>query len=235
MKHLRGAATCLVALVLVTGCASTKVSDRQQMVTGPLPRPGNVWVYTFAASAADVPSYSELAGQATQPAARATPEEEAIGRKLGTEIAAQLVKEIRDMGLPGQWATAATQPQVNDIVIRGYLVSVDQGSAAGRMIIGFGAGGSELRTVVEGYQMTPQGLRKVGSGTVDATGSKTPGGVLGAATFLATGSPIGLIVGGGLKVYGEASGSATVEGRAKQTAKEIGAIVKKRAQKEGWI
>lgn len=235
MSDLRGAVMCLIGLVAVAGCASTEVSNREQLATGRLPRPASIWVYNFAASAAEVPGYSELAGQASRPAAPPTAEQEAVGRKLGSEIAAQLVKEVRDMGLPAQWATAATQPQVNDIVIRGYLVSVDQGSAAGRMIIGFGAGGSELRTVVEGYQMTPQGLRKVGSGTVEATGGKAPGGILGAATFLATGSPVGLIVGGGLKVYGEASGGATVEGRAKQTAKEIGEVLKKRAQQEGWI
>jgi hypothetical protein len=50
-----------------------------------------------------------------------------------------------------------------------------------------------------------------------------------------TGNPIGLVVGGGMKVYGEASGSATIEGRAKATAKEISDQLKIRFQEEGWI
>jgi hypothetical protein len=103
------------------------------------------------------------------------------------------------------------------------------------LTIGFGSGGSELSTVVEGYQVTAQGLRKIGSATLDAKGNKTPGAAVGGATWLATGSPVGLIVSGGMKLYGEASGSATVEGRAKQTAKEIAERMKLRFQEEGWI
>ena len=68
--------------------------------------------------------------------------------------------------------------------------------------------------MVEGYQMTATGLRKLGSGTVGSTGSKGPGMGVGAAAWLVTGSPVGLIVGGGLKVYGEASGNSKIEGRA---------------------
>ena len=110
---------------------------------------------------------------------------------------------------------AGTTPQINDLVIRGYLLSIDEGSAAKRVAIGFGSGASELRVAVEGFQMTAQGLRKLGSGTTDSGGSKGPGGVLGVAALIATGNPVGLIIGTGVKVYGEESGSSTVEGRAK--------------------
>ena len=103
------------------------------------------------------------------------------------------------------------------------------------MTIGFGSGGSELTTVVEGYQMTANGLRKLGSATTGAEGSKGPGASLGAAGWLITGSPVGLIVGGGMKIYGEASGNAKIEGRAKATAKEIADVLKQRFQEEGWI
>jgi hypothetical protein len=125
--------------------------------------------------------------------------------------------------------------KVNDIVIRGYLVSIETGSAAKRMTLGFGSGGSELATAVEGYQMTATGLRKLGSATTGAEGGKGPGASLGAAGWLITGSPVGLIVGGGMKIYGEASGSATIEGRAEATAKEITGLMKQRFQEEGWI
>jgi hypothetical protein len=83
--------------------------------------------------------------------------------------------------------------------------------------------------------MTTGGLRKLGSGELNAQGSKGPGAAVGGAAWLVTGSPIGLIVGGGMKVYGEASGSAKVEGRAKQTAKEIAEQIKIRCQQQGWI
>ena len=38
-----------------------------------------------------------------------------------------------------------------------------------------------------------------------------------------------------MKVYGEASGSDTIEGRAKATAKEIADVLKQRFQQQGWI
>src|SRR5277367_6581255 len=41
---------CLSAVVVISGCASTEVSDRQQLVTGQLPRPSIILVYDFAAT-----------------------------------------------------------------------------------------------------------------------------------------------------------------------------------------
>jgi hypothetical protein len=226
---------CLLALLTVAGCASTKVTSRHQLVTGRLPRPAHIWVSDFAATSTDVPADSALAGQYAAPPAPQTAEQLATGRRLGAEIAAQLVEQIRGMGMPAERAAIGTRPQVNDIVIRGYLLSVEEGSAAKRVAIGFGSGGSELRTAVEGYQMTAQGLRKLGSGTLDSGGSKTPGAAVGTAAFIATANPAGLIVSSGMKVYGEASGSSKIEGRAKDTAKEIADVLKQRFQEQGWI
>ena len=226
---------CLLSLVLLAGCASTKVAQRQVLVTEKIPRPGNIWVYDFAATPADVPAESGLAGQVADPATPQTAEQIAEGRKVGAELAKQLVQQIQAMGMPAAQASPATTPALNDLVIRGYLLSVQTGSAAKRVAIGFGAGGSELRVAVEGYQMTTQGLRKPGSGTVDSGGSKTPGAALGAATFLATANPVGLVVSTGVKAYGEASGSSTIEGRAKAGAKEIADQLQPRFQQQGWI
>jgi len=94
---------------------------------------------------------------------------------------------------------------------------------------------SELSTAVEGYLVTAQGLRKLGSGTVQAGGSKTPGAALGDVVAVASGNPVGLIVSSGMKVYGEASGKSKLEGRAKATAGEIADQLKIRFQEQGWI
>jgi hypothetical protein len=235
MKYRRYLLPCLLALITVAGCASTKITSRQQLVTGPLPRPDHILVYYFGATAADVPADSGFAGQIAEPSTPQTAEQIEAGRQLGAQLAIALAANIRAMGLPADAVTSRRSPQVGDIVIRGYLFSIEEGSAAKRVAIGFGAGGSELKTAVEGYQMTAQGLRKLGSGTLDSGGSKTPGGALGAATFIATANPAGLIVGTGMKAYGEVSGSSKIEGRAKETAKEIAAVLKKRFQEQGWI
>jgi hypothetical protein len=83
--------------------------------------------------------------------------------------------------------------------------------------------------------MTEQGLRKLGSGTLDAGGSKSPGAAVPLGVAIASGNPVGLIVSSGVKVYGEASGKSTIEGRAQQTAKEIAAQLRTRFAEEGWI
>jgi Domain of unknown function (DUF4410) len=224
-----------VTLLVLAGCAKTKITSREQLVTGPLPRPGNILVYDFAATASDVPADTTLAGQQPEVAASQTAEQIATGRKLGAQIAEELVEQIRGMGLSASAALPGMTPRINDIVIRGYLISFKEGSAAKRVAIGFGAGSSELRVAVEGFQMTDQGLRKLGSGSTDSGGSKTPGMAVGAAAFIATANPAGLIVSTGMKVYGEKSGKSKVEGRAKQTAKEIADVLKKRFQEQGWI
>jgi len=225
----------LIAGFSLAGCASTKVENREILVKEKLPMPAHIWVYNFAATPEDVPPDSDLAGHFSEPSTNQTPEMVDLGRQLGYEIASKLVEDIRQMGLPGELAIAATKPQVNDIVIRGYLVSVEEGSTGMRVVVGFGAGGSKLTTTVEGYQMTERGLRKLGHGTLGATGNKGPGAVLGAATWVITGSPIGLIAQGGIHLYSEASGNAGIEGRAKQTAKEIAEILKDRFKQQGWI
>jgi len=226
-------ASCI--LDLVTGCASTKVTSQERYVYDHLPRPQQILVVDFACSPADAPADSSFVHPGYAPAVSATAEQLDIGRQLGATISTELVADIREMGLPATRVTVPSTPQVNDIVIRGYLVSVEEGSTAKRMTIGFGSGSSELATAVEAYQMTPTGLRKLGSATTAAKGSKTPGAGLGAAGWAITGSPVGLIVGGGMKIYGEASGSAKIEGRAKATAKEIAEELKKRFQQQGWI
>ncbi|MEI6085688.1 MAG: DUF4410 domain-containing protein, partial [Verrucomicrobiota bacterium] len=183
-----------LVVLFAAGCASTKVSNREQLVTGPLARPAHIWVYDFVATAGDLPSDSLLAGEADVDTSPQTAEQVAEGKKLGAEIATQLAAQIRDLGMPGLQATAGAVPQVNDIVIRGYLLSIKEGSAAKRVIVGFGAGGSSMQTLVEGFQVTPQGQRKLGSGDVNSGGSKGPGAALGVVTFLATANPAGLIV-----------------------------------------
>ncbi len=227
--------SCLFAMVVAAGCASTKVSDRQILVTEKIPRPGHIWVYDFAATPAEVPADSALAGQHAEHATSQTAEQIATGRKVGAEIAAELVEEIRGMGMPAKQASTETKPQINDLVIRGYLLSIDEGDATKRVAIGFGSGASKLTTMVEGFQVTAQGLRKLGSGTLGAGGGKTPGAALGVVGLIATANPAGLIIGTGAKAYGEYSGSSKIEGRAKATAKEIADQIRPRFQQQGWI
>jgi hypothetical protein len=229
---------CLLALFVVAGCASTNVTQQTPISSPGLARPNQIWVYNFVANPADMPSDSSIAGQVGAPSTPPTQEQLDQGRQLGALIAQELVSDINAMGLSAVQAGPGSSPQVGDGVIRGYLVSVQgggAGSAVKRFVIGFGAGTSEMDTVVEGYAVTPQGWRRLGSGTLTSSGNKTPGMVVPAAVAIATANPIGLIVVGGAKIYGEASGRSGLQGRAKSTADEIAAQLKIRFQDRGWI
>jgi hypothetical protein len=234
-RKLEIIAPCLFAVLVTAGCASTKVTSQETLFTGQLPRPDNILVYNFAATPAEVPADSALAGQPDLDRTPQTDQQIGEGRLLGIQIAAELVGRLHGMGMPAQRIWTDTKPQLNDLVIRGYLISINEGSTAKRFTLGVGYGASELRTAVEVYQMTAQGLRKLGSSTMDSGGSKGPGASLGAAVFIATANPAGLIIGSGFKVYGEASGRNKITGRAEATAKEIAGQLKIRFQEQGWV
>ncbi len=225
----------VLTLIAVIGCASTEVTERQSYVGDEkIARPDRIIVYDFAATPADVPADSVLAGNYDEHGTPQTAEEIEAGRKLGAQVAADLAAEIQDMGLTAVRAAGEAAPRDGDIVIKGYFVSVDEGSAAKRVLIGFGSGAAELRTVVEGYLVTAQGLRPLGSRELKSGGSKIPGVLVPVAVVAATGNPVGLIVGGAAHLLGE-TGSETLEGTAKRTAEEIAEELEEPFEKQGWI
>ena len=234
MKNLGYTISSLFVLIVLAGCASTDVISRQEYTGERIARPDRIIVHNFAASYADMPAWAATA-QYTVSSTNPTAEEIDVGRKLGAEVARQLTAEIQNMGLPAEQAKDRMSPQIGDIVIMGYFESVDSGSAVERMAIGFGTGAANLRTVVQGYLMTQQGLRRLGSGEVDAEGSKSPGGAVPLAVAVATGNPIGLIVSTAVKAKGEASGESTIEGSAKRTAELIAEKLQAKFKEQGWI
>ena len=193
-----GAAALLLAVIVVAGCASTEVTERQRYEGAQLARPDRIIVYDFTANPADVPPEFGVR-RANRRRATPTPQQLELGRKLGAQVAKELVADLQGMGLPAVLAAGQPPPQVDDIVLRGYFVSVDEGSAGKRVLVGFGSGAAELRTAVEGYQMTAQGLRPLGRGEVKSGGGELPGMVLPLAVVAATANPIGLVVGGAVE------------------------------------
>ena len=227
--------TCMFAMIVLAGCASTKVSNVQSYEGERIARPDRIIVYDFAATPADVPAWSATAGQYSDHITSQTPAEISVGRKLGAQVAKELVSEIRNMGLPAVQAAGQPEPRVGDIVIMGYFESVDSGSLTKRIVLGFGSGSAHLNTAVEAYLMTDKGLRRLGSGDVDAAGGKAPGVAVPLVMVAATGNPIGLIVSSAAKAEGELSGRTTIEGAAKRTAKKIADQLQIAFKKQGWI
>ncbi|QFY44529.1 DUF4410 domain-containing protein [Candidatus Methylospira mobilis] len=217
---------CLFVMIAIAGCASpSNVTARDEYKGGKkIARPEHIYIYDFTAFG--------------DTSAKLTPEQaanKATAEKVGAEISAILVKNIRSMGLQSVRATSQTSPSVGDIVIKGQVLSVDKGDASQRVAVGFGSGASSLKASVEGYLQTMLGLKRIGSADLKSEGDKSPGMALGVATTIANSNPAGLIINAGRKMYGESNGSSTIEGRAEEIAKEISTEMQVKFKDQGWI
>lgn len=235
MKIMRFAVPFLLFSVILSGCAKTDITSRQEYKGGKIARPGQIIVHDFSATPGDVPANSTLTGVHVEHGTPQTPEQIETGRKLGAQVAAELTSEITKMGLPAIRATAQTTPRVGDLVLKGHFISIDEGKAGKRVLVGFGSGAAQLTAMVEGYQVTPQGLRLLGSGQLESGSGKMPGMATGVVALAATGNPIGLIVGGAAKIRGEKKDTQTIEGAAKRTAEEIAKELQIKFKEQGWI
>ncbi len=225
----------MVALAAVTGCAKVDVSDRQTLVNRQFPRPQHIYVYDFVGTPGDVPPESSYAGQSSQGTPAQTPQNIALNREIGSEMAKALVEQISAMGLPAEHATSQTTVAIGDLVIRGTLLTLQEGSATERVAIGMGEGAAELKVALEGYEMTQNGLLELGRGTLDTQASKSPGAAVPLAVAIATKNPLGLIVSTGVKLHDEKTGSATIHGKVQMVAKQIAKELRPRFEQQGWI
>src|SRR5688500_10758589 len=98
MKMLRRTAVLLLAFGVVGGCASTEVTERERYQGAKLARPDRIIVYDFTANPGDVPPESALAGHMAG-APNPTQQQLEVGRKLGAEVAQELVADLQGMGL----------------------------------------------------------------------------------------------------------------------------------------
>ena len=223
-----------VALFLV-GCASAQVTERSSVSAGQfIAKPGRIIVHNINATPWDIPPTSAIAGHYARRKVPQTPAQIEAGRKLGAIVSAALVGEIIRMGMPAERAGRAP-PNIGNIVISGVFVVIDEGSRADRMLIGFGEGAGKLQTLVEGYQVTPTGLRPLGSARIGASSGKTPGVFLPLVVGAITGN-VGrsLIIAGGINVAQEL-GPRKMSSLGKNTAKEIAKMLRDAFRKRGWI
>src|SRR5262249_1494750 len=104
-------ASWVFAVVVVAGCATTELTDRQYYSGERLPRPGRIIVYDFAATRADLPNWSQAASRYAQQVDSPTTEAIEAGRQLGATVAAELVQKIQEMGLDAVRVGGQPAPQ----------------------------------------------------------------------------------------------------------------------------
>jgi len=224
-----------LAVASLAACARTSVENVSSRAIG-LPKPQLIVVHDFGVSAGDVALDSGV-GARLKLMIRETPaaeEEVKIGREVARIVTENLVKEISKLGLPAAPATTAGPVSGPTLSIEGHFVSVDEGSRLRRMVVGFGAGASEVRTLVQVYETTNEGRRLVEDFYTTVKSSIKPGmgpmAGVGAAAGRAASSAV---LSGGIGIATERSQG--VDGDAKHTAEQITQTLKKFFVEQGWI
>jgi hypothetical protein len=223
----------LLMLGMAGACASTQVETVTTDISGPLPRPERVLVYDFAVSPEEVRldrGLSARAAEATQGTSR-TEQEIETGRKVASALSVHLVKEIRNLGLDAERAFGPRQQENNDLAIEGHLLSIDEGNRTERVVIGLGAGRTDVQAEVVLYE---NGLL-VEQLETDAKSGMKPGmaetmGAGAAAGNLATSAVVSAGMAGASEAFG-----ANVEADAARMAKKLAKQLEQFFARKGWI
>jgi hypothetical protein len=226
----------LVAVFVTIGCASSELTELQRHYEDEsLSKPSRIIVYNFSASPGDITAGAAISGHYQKRTTPQTAEQIKLGRQLGDKLVEELVKEILALGMPAEHADRWHPPGIGDLLIMGEFISIDEGSRAKRMLIGFGAGAGKLQTHVVGYQFTDQGLRRLGDAVIETSGGKMPGMLVPVAGGAAAGrAGRAAIIAGGMNVAQEI-GPESLNAAAKRTAQEITKILSRAFAEHGWI
>jgi hypothetical protein len=157
-------------------------------------------------------------------------EEAQVGGLVAEKLAATLVEELRNVGIAAVRPGPTVKPTETTVVLNGEFLTVDQGNQSERVWIGFGMGGSELRTRIQALQ----GGQLIAQADTSTKSSLKPGMLASAGTAAATGTGAALAVGAVGTGLSE-SFMATVEADARRTAKEVARKIRKGYQDRGWL
>lgn len=188
MRHVKARRLVIgvgvVAAVVCFGCARARVERVQRDLAQVLPRPSRVLVFDFATGAADVQVDTSVGRRAARALRLSADQSDLLGEVMADTLATRIVTDIGALGLRAERARGAALPALNDLVVEGQFLRIDEGSTSRRFVIGFGAGGTELRTQVQIFQVAAEGWRPIKQFETTATSSRMPG-----AAVLVAGGP----------------------------------------------
>jgi hypothetical protein len=223
----------VVAAVVCVGCAGARVKNVQEDRSLTLPRPARVVVFDFTTGPADVQLLSSPRREAERALWLSQEQPDLLAEAVADRLATRLVEDIRSLGLPTERVAGAAPPEVNDLVIEGDFVRIDEGSRVRRFVIGFGVGATELRTQVRVFQVTAEGWKPVQQFETVATGSRLPGAGFGTAAGAAAGTLAASAgISAGLGVLGELR--ASIDADAGRTAEQIAGKVSALKTAQHW-
>jgi len=229
----------LFMLALAAGCAPTNV-QQENMTVAQLNRPSLILVYDFAVTPQEVELDTGLSADIMQKyeehkGETRTAEEIKVGHKVADALAEELVKRIRSYGLWAERGFGLPQGNAKDLLVKGQLLSIDEGNRTERVAIGLGAGRTSVQANVQVYEMTAKGLQKVDAMRGNAKSGDKPGmGEMMGVGAIAGHLLASTLVSGTLSGVSEMT-SATVESDAKRLANKIAVDLGNFFVDQGWI
>lgn len=147
---------------LLTGCISIQTQRHDfSKVNSTFKNPSPIVVYDFEVD----PNQIKLNRSFTAKLIRHFGSQTVIEKKriIANEIAkiisTQVVDDLNAKHLNAIYANKVNPMiAVNSLIVRGQIIEIDQGNRLHRMLIGFGLGGSKIKTEIHIYQQTKTGL-----------------------------------------------------------------------------
>jgi hypothetical protein len=212
-------------LAMALSCGPTKVQQEKMTLTQ-VQRPNLILVYDFAVSTDEVKLDTGLSAELKQEYEKhegtsRNAEEIKVGHKVADALAEELVKKIRSYGIWAERGFGLPYGNKKDLIIKGQLLSIDQGNRTERVAIGLGAGRSSVQANVQVYEMTAKGLQEVDAMRGGAKSGYKPGmGEMMGVGAIAGHLLLSTAVSGTLAGTSEVT-SATVEADGKRLAEDI--------------
>jgi hypothetical protein len=229
----------VVTALSLTACKTQVVNTTGQYVSPQaataLPRPQVVYVSNFTADRASLgldqgigPRLQrQLEGDSV-----ATDRQQMLFEAQDA-IADTLVSQIRGMGIPAERAAGEPPTGANALLVRGQLERVDEGNRTRRLVVGFGAGKSDVGAQVQVVYYRPGALPQlIQTYDADSNSGRKPGMAVGAASA-AQGSFGMLAASGATGAVAEHRTDVGKEGEAlaRRVAYDLGQYF----VKQGWI
>jgi hypothetical protein len=216
----------VVAAALALACAGATVEPARQLVDeSTIVKPSVVWVYDFAVRGPN------------QPAATTSEERETLAkdRKIAHALSEVVISTLNQQGIESRFALEDDTPPLNALLLKGRFITIDEGSALGRMAIGFGVGAQELRVQMETYQTTAGGVeRPLAISEARADSGKMPGMAVPVSAGAMMGNVlVSVAVSGGMATFRELGGAM------QKSVKQLGEAIAERGvsfyQRKGWL
>jgi PBP1b-binding outer membrane lipoprotein LpoB len=234
----RVAGTALVAgSLLLSGCASG-INGTTQTSAAPHVRVDVIYVYSFGATADQVKMDSGIAQQLKTAVSGESAAQKQVQTAIDAreQVADEIVRELQSMGLRAVRVDGPAPANQNALVVEGTFQTIDEGKRRRRILIGLGAGKSEVSASVQILYKPAEGAPiALQSFSANADSGHMPGiaetaGVGAAAGHVATAAVTGTALHGVSEVKHD-SVSADAKKLGDSIAKQIAAA----SVANGWM